>query len=245
MNNRKLILPKKWKSFRWYGMILFMAYCFVFLFYNNVFNLKALTVGNIAIYQANSEYRKAQWGDAEIQYKKAIAMMPDAKSAHYNLANAYYQQGRYAEALEIYVKLNTTKTNKHNTAVWMNLGNTYYKLGALENSYESFKKALLLDESNIQVRQNFLYITKLLQRRKQSQTPSKKQKEIAKKQTQKKEEDSDYKDGEKDNKKMQPGNYHFSNKEMNAMLRQNKDKVRVPQGTKSNTNQSNTNPLNY
>ena len=127
----------------------------------------------------------------------------------------------------------------------MGLGNTYYKLGAYEKSYECFKKALLLEESNAIVRQNFLYVAQLLQKQNQKQSPSEKKKGTAKDSPQKKEEEFDNKDGKKDNKKMQQGTYHFSDKEMNDMLRQAKDKVRVPQGTKSRTNHSKTNQLDY
>ncbi|WP_309641464.1 tetratricopeptide repeat protein [Flavobacterium sp.] len=245
MSNSTSILQIKSKSYRWYGLGLFMVGCLLLLFYKNIFNVKTITYNAVSIFQGNMQYRKAQWGDAEIQYKKALETLPDSNNVLFNLGNAYYQQGRYSEALAVYLNLSDDKTNKSRLTTWMNLGRTYYKLGALEKSYEFYKKALLLDDSNVVVRQNFLFIANLLRKQKLKQTPSEKQKEAAKKGDEKKEEASDNKDGEKDNKKMQPGVYHFSDKEMNDMLRQTKDKVRVPQGTKSKKNHSITNPLDY
>jgi Ca-activated chloride channel family protein len=244
MSNSKSILQIKRKSYRWYG-VGFIMICLLFFFYKNIFNIKVFTVSSLAVFKANTEYQKAQWGDAEIQYKKALEIMPNSNSALYNLGNTYYRQGRYSEALVIYLKLSNDKTNKNCSATWMSLGDTYYKLGTLEKSYESFKKALLLDNSNVIVQQNFLYVAQLLQKENQKRSPSKIQKGTAKDSPQKKEEESDNKDGEKDNKKMQQGSYHFSDKEMNDMLQQAKNKVRVPQGTKSRTNQSKTNQLDY
>ena len=245
MRNSKSILRIKSKSYRWYGLGLIMVGCLLLLFYNNIFNVKTMTYTAVSTFQGNLQYRKAQWGDAEIQYKQALKTMPDSNEVLFNLGNAYYQQGRYSEALAIYLKLSSDKTNAYRLGTWMNLGRTYYRLGALEKSYEFYKKALLLDDSNVVVRQNFLFLANLVKKQKIKQTPSEKQKEASKTEDKNKEEASNNKDGEKDKKKMPPGVYHFSDKEMNDMLRQTKDKVRVPQGTKSKKNHSKTNPLDY
>jgi tetratricopeptide (TPR) repeat protein len=244
MRNSQSILKIRNKLSRWSGAGLILA-CLLISFFMNIFNLKLLTVSSSYEFLANTNYRKAQWGDAEIQYKKALAMMPNSNSTLYNLGNTYYQQGRYSEALSIYLKIAHENANKNCLAIYVSLGSTYCKLGAYEKSYESFKKALLLDESNDKVRQNFLYLAQLIQKRNQKHALSEKQKETEKDSNQKKEEDSNNKDGEKDNKQQQLGAYHFSDKEMNDMLQQAKDKVRVPQGTKSRTNQSKTNQLDY
>lgn len=244
MSNSKSILKIRSSSCRSYVAGVLLA-CLLISFYINIFNLNQVTISSSYEFLANREYRKAQWGDAEIQYKKVLEIMPNSNNTLYNLGNTYYQQGRYSEALSIYSKLAKEKANKNRVATYMSLGNTYCKLGAYEKSYECFKKALLLDESNIIVRQNFLYLSKLIQKQNQKQALSVKQKETAKDSSQKKEEDSDNKDGEKDNKQLQLGTYHFSDKEMNDMLQQAKDKVRVPEGTKSRTNHSKTNQLDY
>jgi tetratricopeptide (TPR) repeat protein len=245
MSNRQPALRIKWKPYQKYGFGVVMLVCLVLLFCSNILNVRNLTIANIATSQANAQYQKAQWGDAEIGYKKAIQNAPDSNSARYNLGNSYYQQGRYSEALTIFLKVRKNKNDSHSLAAWNNLGNTYYKLGNFEKSFEAFKNALLLDESNVIVRQNFLYLAQRIKKESPKSVSSEKQKAAVNRDAQKKEADSDDPDGEKDKKNRQPGKYHFSDKEMNDMLQQAKEKVRVPQGTKSKNNQQKNNALDY
>lgn len=242
-NNQTLQI--KWKPYQKYGFGVVMLVCLALLFFSNVLNVRNLTMANIATSQANAHYQKGQWGDAEIAYKKAIQNAPDSNGAKYNLGNSYYQQGRYSEALTLFIQVSKSKNDAYSLATWNNLGTTYYKLGNLEKSFEAFKNALLLDDSNDIVRQNFLYLAQRIEKENAKPVSSDKRKDAVNRDAQKKETDSDHADGEKDKKNMQPGTYHFSDKEMNDMLQQAKDKVRVPQGTKSKNNQQKNNALDY
>jgi len=246
MSNRKPILQIKWKPYQKYWFGVTMLVCLLLLFFSNVLNVRNLTIANVAASQAKAQCQKAQWGDAEIEYKKAIQNAPDLNSAKYNLGNSYYHQGRYPEALNLFLQVIKNKNDAYCLAAWNNLGNTYYKLGHFEKSFEAFKSALLLDDSNVIVRQNFLYLAQLIEKENAKPISSEKRKKNAlNRDVQKKEEDSDDPDGEKDKKNKQPGKYHFSDKEMNNMLQQAKEKVRVPQGTKSKNNQQKNNLLDY
>lgn len=87
-----------------------------------------------AIREGNKSYREQMYGKAEDEYIKALEVNPGSKEAAYNLANAYYKQQQWDEALktyEHYLTLENQDPTKMGHA-WGNVGNTYLKKKANE-----------------------------------------------------------------------------------------------------------------
>jgi len=114
------------------------------------------------VWKGNRSFNKAEYGDAEVYYKKAISVNPMLYWARYNLANALYQQDRYQEAILFYKQ--AIQAEGHISEAWNNLGNTYFKKGELSNSLDAYKTALLLKSDDTIIRQNYLVTLKQIQK---------------------------------------------------------------------------------
>lgn len=151
--------------------------------------------------RANFAYRTGSFDDAEVLYSIALKNNVYAVETKYNLANAYYRQERYREAIEAYKKAVTSVDQELNILALNNLGNAYYKIGNLRLSADAYKKALFLNDGDQQIKENLLFILSRIsaedhqiasKNSEKSKTPEKNTKESKSQQSQG--------DGEKDNK---------------------------------------------
>ncbi|MCC3158586.1 tetratricopeptide repeat protein [Hymenobacter sp. 15J16-1T3B] len=97
-------------------------------------------------------------GDAEVAYRAALRAAPGSPAISFNLANALYQQGRYAEAIRLYRQLLATGPAAQRPQVWANLGNAYYQLHDLQRSEAAYRQALLSARTDARIRQDFLLV---------------------------------------------------------------------------------------
>lgn len=97
-------------------------------------------------------------GDAEVAYRAALRAAPGSPAIGLNLANALYQQGRYAEAIGLYRHLLTTGPAAQRPQVWANLGSAYYQLHDLKRSEAAYRQALLGARTDARIRQDFLLV---------------------------------------------------------------------------------------
>lgn len=89
-----------------------------------------------AIKNGNSAYNEQRYSAAEAAYADALEENEASKEASFNLANSYYKQDRYDEALkeyDHYLKLEQEDLNAMSSA-WSNIGNTYLKKKANEKA---------------------------------------------------------------------------------------------------------------
>jgi Ca-activated chloride channel family protein len=110
------------------------------------------------IYKGDMAYESNAFDDAEICYKKALKYNPHIGKVLFNLGNAYYKQGRFAEAIEAYKNVLLTNDTNLSVQTWNNLGNAYYLTGKLSLSADAYKKALLLKKEDAQIRRNLLFV---------------------------------------------------------------------------------------
>lgn len=205
-----------------------------YLVFNDVFKIVSHTKTTMYSVKGNQSYEDLHWGSAEIFYKKGLKIQPENHALTYNLGNAYYQQGRYAEAVVVYENIVSDKNSLNEGFVWNNLGSAYYKLGLVQKSYTTFKRALILDDSDAVIRQNFLFLAHVMQKIEKSKIKNKNTKKKPssddEKNTDKKSDDSK---GERNENNQQTEPYQLSDEEMNNLLKMATEKVRVPQNVKS------------
>lgn len=125
------------------------------------------------ISKGNDYYRQQQYNLAEMQYKTALDKDPENATAQYNLANALYQQKKWAEAHGLLKKLTATTSDKNIKATaHYNNGVIYTKEKALDASIEAYKAALRLKPDDKDAREN---LQKALAEQKQQQQQKKEQ----------------------------------------------------------------------
>ena len=79
--------------------------------------------------------------------KQANWIDPDDAKAHYNLGNAYFESGKYKEAIESYkqaIRINPDLAEAH-----VNLGVAYSKSGMNKEAIESYKQAIRIDPDGV------------------------------------------------------------------------------------------------
>ena len=73
----------------------------------------------------------------------------------FDKANEQYNEGKYQEAINNYLKIAEGK--EHSSALYFNLGNSYYKLNQIAPSIYYYEKALQLSPNDNDIKNNLLF----------------------------------------------------------------------------------------
>jgi len=179
-------------------------------------------------YRGNAAFNHGDYGQAGIYYLTALDGNQNSKRLNYNLANAYYAQGRYSEAIAIYKKALYKNDNAVAANAWNNLGNAYFITGNLKKSAEAYGRAVLLD-SNAFARQNFVYVLGKLHDKEQQELVRqlKKRLDVNTDQGSKKNDTGSNNDkGEQDDSRQTPNISSKTVDELFGQIDKNEDKVR-------------------
>lgn len=173
----------------------------------------------------NKAYKEQLYGAAESKYKAAIQQDPNAKEAMYNLANTYYKQSKWDDALkeyEHYLSVENQSREKRSAALH-NIGNTFLKKKDLQKSMAAYKEALRMNPTDNQTRYNLAVVQKMLKdqqdknKDKDNKDDKKDQKEDEKKQDQPQDNKQDNQD-KKDKKPEKQENEQMSESNARQIL---------------------------
>ena len=78
---------------------------------------------------------------------------------NFDKATTLYQQGDYTQAAAVYSSI--LKSGKESSALYYNLGNTYYKLNNVPESVYYYEKALQLDPENADAKNNLIFANQM------------------------------------------------------------------------------------
>ena len=78
---------------------------------------------------------------------------------NFDKATTLYQKGDYTQAAAVYSSI--LKSGKESSALYYNLGNTYYKLNNVPESIYYYEKALQLDPENADVKNNLIFANQM------------------------------------------------------------------------------------
>lgn len=141
-----------------------------------------------SIRKGNKAFKEQRYSAAETDYSKAMEGDASSKEASFNLANTYYKQHRYDEAIEEYKHYLTLESEapEKMSAAWSNMGNTFLKKKAgeksqmmaqaqagnaqqqqqqvdnLKMSMEAYKNALRLNPQDDETRENLAIVQKMI-----------------------------------------------------------------------------------
>ena len=120
----------------------------------------------------NRDFKKGQYREAEIDYKRALIADSASVTAKYNLGNALYKAESYNEA-ELYFKdLGDTLKNLSPSKAsdyFHNSGNLALKQKKYQEAVEAFKESLRLEPDNFETKSNLAYAQKMLKDQQQNQ----------------------------------------------------------------------------
>ncbi len=179
---------------------------------------------NASFREANTQYEKGNYADAEVAYKKALATYPGLAKANYNLANAIEKQNRHKEAITQYEYLaKNAKSPALKARSYHNMGNAFMQLKQYQKAVEAYKNALRINPKDEETRYNLaLAQQKLKQQQKQNKKNKKNKKD--RKNKDKKNKDKKNKDEKnKDEKNKDKKNKDEKNKDKKNKDEKNKD----------------------
>jgi tetratricopeptide (TPR) repeat protein len=212
------------------------------LVYNaNAFKIATYSRALILAAKGDDAYKDNSWGDSGVLFLKALPYSPEPEKIKFNLANTYYQQGRYKEAVAMYDSLLTNKNSPLQATILNNQGNAYFKKGSLFASIEAYKSALVLKNDDDTVRQNLLYVFAQYEKMlKSGRSPDGTKKGDSKKEGTKKDDTSNKDNGGEKAPLDEPqsGKYQVSDRAMESLLKISKEQERVPQGARSTNKQT-------
>jgi Ca-activated chloride channel family protein len=153
---------------------------------------------NALVRSGNRYYNDKKIDQSQKEYEEAVRLAPDNPAANYNLGNAQFRKNSFADAERSY---NASISNAPDSATrekgWYNKGVATIKQKKLPESIDAWKKALKLDASDEDARENLQKALRELQQQQQQQKDQKKQKD------QKDKKDQDQKK-QKDQQQQQP-----------------------------------------
>ncbi|APY08279.1 aerotolerance regulator BatC [Winogradskyella sp. J14-2] len=138
------------------GLIVVLSGYFSFSQNQEIEQLKKERVATDLVYKANELVQNENYISAEMEYRRAISNAPSKAVGAYNLANTYYKNGNYDEALfrtQEAVENAQTKDEKHRA--YHNLGNILMQEDNCKEAVEAFKNALRNNPSDEETRYNF------------------------------------------------------------------------------------------
>lgn len=112
----------------------------------------------------NRKFRKDNWKEADISYRKALVKDSTSVAANYNLANTLYRQENYEEAEKLMKKIGDNASASANSAdYWYNTGDIAIAKKDWQGAVNAFKEALLKNPSDMDAKENYIYAKKMLE----------------------------------------------------------------------------------
>jgi Ca-activated chloride channel family protein len=176
----------------------------------------------------NRSYSDTKYADAEVNYRKALEKNKESQTGVFNLGDALYKQGRYAEAAQQYAMTASRTHDKDVKAkAYHNLGNTFMKVQDYEKSIEAYKEALKTNPEDPDTKYNYEYARAMLQQQQQQQKQQQKNDKQDKNKDNNKQKQSDQQNKDQQNKDQQ--NKDQQNKQDQAQNQQQKDQQKAQQ----------------
>ena len=114
--------------------------------------------------RGNSEFRKENWKEADIDYRKALVKDSLSMAANYNLANTLYREGDVEQAQKV------METVKEVAPASASAADYYYNLGDVaiarqdwQGAVDAFKESLLRNPGDLDAKENYIYAKKKLE----------------------------------------------------------------------------------
>lgn len=120
--------------------------------------------------RGNRDYKKENYKEAEIEYRKAIVKDSLSIAANYNLASDLYRQNNSKAAQEILGKIKEQAAlSEYAAEYFYNLGDMAIANQDWQTAVDAFKESLLRNPADMDARENYIYAKKKLEQQQQQQ----------------------------------------------------------------------------
>lgn len=120
--------------------------------------------------KGNRDYKKENYKEAEIEYRKAVIRDSLSIAANYNLAADLYRQNNSKAAQEILAKVKEQAAASDYAADYFyNLGDVAIANQDWQTAVDAFQESLLRNPADLQAKENYIYAKKKLEQQQQDQ----------------------------------------------------------------------------
>ena len=176
----------------------------------------------------NENYEIDSLTTAISNYEEASKLDPKLEEAKFNLGDAFYKQGKFADASSTFDELaKSTSSTEMKTNAFYNQGNSLMEMQKFEEAMNAYKNAMKANPKNQNARYNYEFARKQLaeQKKQEQQNKDDKDKEDENKDDKKDEKNKNKKDQDKDGK-------NDKNKDEDQDKNKDKDKDKQDQDKK-------------
>ena len=151
--------------------------------------------------KGNREFKKGDYRNADIDYRRAVVKDSTSLAAQYNLGNTLYKSGDYAQASSTYEKVKDAASGSDYAADWnYNVGNAAASQKNWQAAVDAYKEALLRNPGDLDAKENYIYARKMLQNQQNNQNQDQNNQDDQNKDDQNKDDQNkDNKDQNQDN----------------------------------------------
>lgn len=115
--------------------------------------------------RGNRDFRRDNYKEAEIDYRKALVKDSTSVAGNYNLANTLYRMEEYDDAKQF---IETAENGGDNADVFYNKGDIALQNKDYNTAVDAFKQALLLNPGDVDAKENYIYARKMLEDQQQN-----------------------------------------------------------------------------
>jgi tetratricopeptide (TPR) repeat protein len=111
----------------------------------------------------NRKFSKGNYGESEIDYRKAVLKDSLSIAGQYNLASALYRQENYEEAAKSLAKIEAeVAETPYASDYYYNEGDVALQRKDYAAAVKAFRESLLLNPGDIDAKENYLYAKEML-----------------------------------------------------------------------------------
>lgn len=120
--------------------------------------------------RGNRNFKKEEYREADIEYRKALVKDSTSVAANYNLANTLYRQGDMEQARKSLDRVkDSAPATEAASDYYYNLGDVAIALQDWKGAVDAFEQSLLRNPGDLQAKENYIYAKKKLQEQQNQQ----------------------------------------------------------------------------
>ena len=114
--------------------------------------------------KGNRQFRKENYREADISYRKALLKDSTSLAANYNLANTLYREKDYQGAAACLDKVkDTAPGTAFGADYFFNRGDAALQQKDYQGAVEAFLQSLILNPDDLDAKENYIYAKKMLE----------------------------------------------------------------------------------
>ena len=146
-----------------------ILYIVVFLFAVSAIDVAA-QIDRREVRKGNRDFKKENYREADIEYRKALVKDSLSVAANYNLANTLFRLDNMDEAAKVMDRIKEVAPATESAAdYYYNVGDIAIASKNWQAAVDAFKQALLRNPGDLDAKENYIYAKKMLENQQQQQ----------------------------------------------------------------------------